>query len=74
MPDSVAEMEYFILLEFEPNNLEARIKLGMILLRSEKFDEAIKIAKHILANVDQDSLEAKKLLEKAQSEKLCELR
>ena len=40
MPDSVAEVEYRILLEFKPGNLEVRNKLGMILYRSEKFDEA----------------------------------
>jgi tetratricopeptide (TPR) repeat protein len=40
MPDSVAEMEYRILLEFEPDNLEIRIKLGMILYRSDKFEAA----------------------------------
>ena len=31
MPDSVAEMEYRILLEFEPDNLEVRNMLGMVL-------------------------------------------
>ena len=40
MPDSVAEMEYRILLEFEPDNLEARNKLGMILYRRDKFEAA----------------------------------
>jgi tetratricopeptide (TPR) repeat protein len=40
MPDSVAEMEYRILLEFEPDNLEVRNMLGMVLYRSGKFEEA----------------------------------
>ena len=40
MPDSVAEMEYRILLEFEPDNLEVRNLLGMVLYRSGKFEEA----------------------------------
>lgn len=40
MPDPVAEIEYRILLEFEPDNLEVRIKLGMVLFRSEKYEEA----------------------------------
>lgn len=40
MPDAVAEIEYRILLEFKPDHLEIRNKLGMVLYRSEKFDEA----------------------------------
>ena len=40
MPDSVAEMEYRILLEFEPDNFEVRNMLGMVLFRSKKFAEA----------------------------------
>jgi tetratricopeptide (TPR) repeat protein len=40
MPDSVAEMEYRILLEFEPDNLEVRNLLGMVLYRSGKLEEA----------------------------------
>jgi tetratricopeptide (TPR) repeat protein len=56
MPDSVAEMEYRILLEFEPNNLEVRNQLGMVLFRSEKFDEATDEFDYVLnknpANID----------------------
>ena len=40
MPDPIAETEYRILLEFEPDNFEVRIKLGMVLYRSEKYDKA----------------------------------
>jgi Flp pilus assembly protein TadD len=40
MPDSVAEMEYRILLEFEPENVEVRNQLGMVLYRLGKLDEA----------------------------------
>jgi len=40
MPDSVAEMEYRILLEFEPDNLEIRNQLGMVLYRLGKLAEA----------------------------------
>ena len=40
MPDSVAEMEYRILLEFEPENLEIRNQLGMVLYRFGKLDAA----------------------------------
>lgn len=40
MPDSVAEMEYRILLEFEPDNLEIRNRLGMVLYRLGRLYEA----------------------------------
>nr|MBF0222686.1 hypothetical protein [Desulfobulbaceae bacterium] len=40
MPDSVAEMEYRILLEFEPLKHDVRNKLGNVLLRLKKFKEA----------------------------------
>ena len=40
MPDSVAEMEYKILLEFEPDNYDVRAKLGDILIRLKKYQEA----------------------------------
>ena len=42
MPDSVAEMEYRILLEFKPADYRSRIKLGMVLLNQNKFREAEK--------------------------------
>ncbi len=40
MPDSVAEVEYKILLEFKPNNIEVRTKLAFVLIRQGKLDEA----------------------------------
>ena len=40
MPDSVAEMEYKILLEFEPDNYDVRTKLGDVLIRLKKYQEA----------------------------------
>jgi len=40
MPDAVAEMEYRILLEFQPDNIETRNKLAMVLYRLGKLDEA----------------------------------
>jgi Tfp pilus assembly protein PilF len=40
MPDPLAIMEYRILLEFEPDNLEVRNMLGMALYRQGKLDEA----------------------------------
>ena len=42
MPDSVAEMEYRILLEFKPGDFNSRIKLGMVLLNQNKLNKAEK--------------------------------
>ena len=41
MPDGVAEMEYLILLEFEPGNIELRNRLGMIYYRQNKLEKAV---------------------------------
>lgn len=48
MPDSVAEMEYRILLEFTPQDTATRSLLGMALLRQNKFAEAEKEFRKIL--------------------------
>ncbi|MCL7489172.1 MAG: tetratricopeptide repeat protein [Desulfobulbaceae bacterium] len=40
MPDSVAEVEYSIYLEFRPNDLQVRNKLGMVYYRLGKLAEA----------------------------------
>lgn len=40
MPDSVAETEYLIYLEFRPNDLAIRNKLGMVYYRLGKLDQA----------------------------------
>ena len=40
MPDSVAEVEYSIYLEFKPNDLTVRNKLGMVFYRMNKLNEA----------------------------------
>lgn len=40
MPDSVAEVEYSIYLEFKPNDLQVRNKLGMVYFRMKKMAEA----------------------------------
>ncbi|NTV14771.1 MAG: tetratricopeptide repeat protein [Desulfobulbaceae bacterium] len=42
LPDSVAEMEYRILLEFKPDDIATRSLLGMALLRQNKLSEAEK--------------------------------
>lgn len=40
MPDAVAEMEYQILLDFQPEKIDVRNKLAMVLYRKKKFKEA----------------------------------
>ncbi len=40
MPDALAQMEYRILLEFEPDNTTVRNQLGMVLYRLGKLAEA----------------------------------
>jgi tetratricopeptide (TPR) repeat protein len=40
MPDSVAEMEYRILLEFKPRDFATRVKLAMVLMNQDKLAEA----------------------------------
>ena len=58
MPDSVAEMEYLILLEFEPDNFEVRIQLGMVLFRSEKYKEGTLSLHTLRCNIDYALAEA----------------
>lgn len=48
LPDSVAEMEFRILLEFEPDNLEVRNQLGMVLFRLGKLEEAEREFNYVL--------------------------
>jgi len=57
MPDDIAEIEYQILLEFEPQNIEARTNLGMIYLRKNKLDEAEKELFEVL-RIAPDSFDA----------------
>jgi len=47
-PDAVAEMEYRILLEFQPDNIGVRNKLAMVLYRLDKLDEAVVELQHVL--------------------------
>ena len=44
------------------------VKEANSFINSEKFDESIEIAKYILSKLDQESVEAKNILEKAQAE------
>lgn len=48
MPDSVAEMEYRILLDFEPDNHAIRNRLGMVLVRKDKLEEAEQLFQQVL--------------------------
>lgn len=57
MPDSVAEMEYRILLEFTPQDTTTRSLLGMALLRQNKLVEAEKEFRLILQS-DQKNFDA----------------
>jgi len=41
MPDAIAEIEYRILLDFQPDNIEIRNKLAMVLYRLDKLEEAL---------------------------------
>jgi tetratricopeptide (TPR) repeat protein len=50
MPDAVAEMEYRILLDFQPEKNDIRNKLGMALFRMKKIAKAEKEFKIVLAN------------------------
>ena len=49
MPDAVAEMEYRILLDFQPEKIEVRNKLAMVLYRKKKFKEAEEELRAVLA-------------------------
>lgn len=57
MPDSVAEMEYRILLEFKPKDIGTRIKLAIVLMNQNKLAEAEKEFFHSLA-ASPDNLQA----------------
>lgn len=49
MPDAVAETEYQILLEFQPEKTDIRNKLAMVLIRKKKFKEAEAELRTVLA-------------------------
>jgi len=49
MPDAVAEMEYQILLDFQPEKIDVRNKLAMVLYRKKKFKEAEAEMRTVLA-------------------------
>ncbi len=49
MPDAVAQMEYKILLEFEPDNIDIRNQLGMVYYRLGKLEKARRQFNMVLA-------------------------
>lgn len=57
MPDSVAEVEYSIFLEFKPNDFVVRNKLGMVYYRQNKLVEAEREFTRIL-KTDPDNYDA----------------
>ncbi|MCA1765027.1 MAG: tetratricopeptide repeat protein [Desulfobulbaceae bacterium] len=57
MPDSVAEMEYRILLEFKPKDSVTRVKLAMVLTNLDKLAEAEKEFDRALS-LDSQNLQA----------------
>ncbi len=54
MPDALAQMEYRILLEFEPDNTKVRNQLGMVLYRLGKLDEATRQFREVLRRKPND--------------------
>lgn len=49
MPDAVAESEYLILLDFQPEKTDVRTKLAMVYVRQKKFKEAERELKTVLS-------------------------
>lgn len=70
MPDSVAEVEYSIYLEFKPQDLNVRNKLGMVYYRMNKLDEAAREFSLILKKKpdNYDALDGMGLVKAAQQE------
>jgi tetratricopeptide (TPR) repeat protein len=57
MPDSVAEVEYRIFLEFKPKDIEVLNKLGMVYYRLNKLPEAVREFSKVLKK-DSDNYDA----------------
>lgn len=70
MPDSVAEVEYSIYLEFKPGDLEVRNKLGMVYYRMGKMTEAAREFSRILETEpdNYDALDGMGLVKAARQE------
>jgi len=54
MPDALAEMEYRILLDFQPEKTDIRNQLGMVLYRLNKLDEAAREFRTVLKQAPND--------------------
>ena len=48
LPDAIAETEYRIVIELDPGDIETRNKLGIVLYRKNKLEEALKQFKAVL--------------------------
>ncbi len=48
LPDAIAETEYRIVIELDPNDIETRNKLGIVLYRKGKLNEALDQFKTVL--------------------------
>ena len=57
MPDAIAEIEYRILLDFQPDNIEAINELAMVLYRLDKLDEALVELQRVL-ELEPDNFDA----------------
>lgn len=57
LPDAIAETEYRIVLDLDPQDVETRIKLGIVLYRKDKLKEAHKQFKAVL-KLKPDSFDA----------------
>ena len=57
MPDSVAEVEYRIYLEFKPKDIEVLNKLGMVYYRLNKLPEAVREFSKVF-KIDPDNYDA----------------
>lgn len=70
MPDSVAEVEYSIFLEFNPNDKVIRNKLGMVYYRLNKLPEAVREFARILKAdpKNYDALDGMGLVKSAQQD------
>ena len=67
MPDSVAEVEYAIFLEFKPDDPVVRNKLGMVYFRLNKLEEAVREFGRVLQRAPQnyDALDGMGLVQAA---------
>jgi tetratricopeptide (TPR) repeat protein len=70
MPDSVAETEYRIFLEFKPNDIEVLNKLGMVYYRLGKLPKAVREFSKVLKKDpdNYDALDGMGLVKAAQQE------